>query len=390
MDFNSLPPGLAGFLAMQGHIDRRNQGTAQLGLGMLAADARRQEMAQREQESAQAAQLQPLRIEMMQAQADDLRRKQASAKALDDAISQLPPEQQAAARMNPQAFASQFLKEPKETVIPAGGVLARNGQIIASNPRVEAKTELAKLMGDLENTTDPRMRAILQNRINKLTTHAPASTTNVVMTQEKEEAKAVGKAAGESFNEIQKSASEANTKISRYDRIGQLLEGVNTGKLTPTATQISALADSVGIKIDPKLGEKQAAAALSNEIALTLRNPSGGAGMPGALSDRDREFLVSMTPNLSNIPEGNKLLIDTAKKLAKRDQDVARMARDYRQRNGSFGPGFYEELQRYSDANPLFAGAATARPAAQKQIKRTGTLNGRKVVEYTDGTVDYQ
>lgn len=33
--------------------------------------------------------------------------------------------------------------------------------------------------------------------------------------------------------------------------------------------------------------------------------------------------------------------------------------------------------------------SATASPVANKAVKRTGTYNGRKVIEYTDGTVDY-
>jgi multidrug efflux pump subunit AcrA (membrane-fusion protein) len=73
MDFNSIPPGLAGFLAMQGHIDRRNQGTAQLGLGMLAADARRQEMALQQQRMQREDQLEPLRLQLLQAQVDQQR-----------------------------------------------------------------------------------------------------------------------------------------------------------------------------------------------------------------------------------------------------------------------------------------------------------------------------
>ncbi len=34
-------------------------------------------------------------------------------------------------------------------------------------------------------------------------------------------------------------------------------------------------------------------------------------------------------------------------------------------------------------------GAAPAAPAAARQVRRTGTLNGRRVIEYTDGSVEY-
>jgi hypothetical protein len=99
---------------------------------------------------------------------------------------------------------------------------------------------------------------------------------------------------------------------------------------------------------------KEAAQALSSEIALQLRNPSGGAGMPGAMSDADRQFLANMVPGLATTPEGRKLMIETATKLAQRDKEVAAMARKYRQKKGNIDEGFYDELAQFSSAKPLF------------------------------------
>jgi hypothetical protein len=97
-------------------------------------------------------------------------------------------------------------------------------------------------------------------------------------------------------------------------------------------------------------------------MALQLRNPSGGAGMPGALSDRDVQFLRAMVPGLAKTPEGNKLIIETARKLSQREIQVAQLARDYRKKKGQLDEGFYDQLKVFSDANPLFetggAGAA--------------------------------
>ena len=129
---------------------------------------------------------------------------------------------------------------------------------------------------------------------------------------------------------------------------------MQTGKLTPFGVDVASTAASLGFKIDPKLGNKQAADALSKEMALELRNPSGGAGMPGALSNSDREFLMSMTPGLTSDPAGRKLISESMIKLAKRDQEVAKLARDYRKRKGNLDEGFYDELAKFSDANPLF------------------------------------
>ncbi|MDE2441944.1 MAG: hypothetical protein KGP14_13050, partial [Betaproteobacteria bacterium] len=146
---------------------------------------------------------------------------------------------------------------------------------------------------------------------------------------------------------------------------------------------------------------KQAFQALSGEIALSLRNPSGGAGMPGALSDKDLTFLQSMTPDLGKTTEGNKLIIDTARKLATRDQEVAKMARDYRKKNGQFDEGFFDQLAAYSDKHPLYEKEAQAQPATGGKAmpqrggapmpslpqgsRQIGTSGGKPVFQSPDG-----
>jgi hypothetical protein len=182
---------------------------------------------------------------------------------------------------------------------------------------------------------------------------------SVNTSEEKAEAKKVGEGMGTIYIDLQKAGAAAPTKLGKLDRMEQLMEGVNTGKLAPAMTQVASIADSFGFKVDPKLGPKQALEGLSNEIALDLRNPAGGAGMPGAMSDKDREFLMSMPPGLSKTREGNKLIIQTARAVAQREQDVARLAREYRKKNGSLDEGFYDDLADFSAANPLFGKRGT-------------------------------
>lgn len=199
--------------------------------------------------------------------------------------------------------------------------------------------------------------AYQQYELEKASRSASRITNSPVFQQEKEENKAVGKFFGEQYADIQKSGLQAGGKINKVQRLNQLLEGVNTGKLTPLGVEIASTAQSLGINIDPKLGNKQAAEALTNEMALELRNPSGGAGMPGAMSDKDREFLKQMVPGIEKTPQGRKLVTESMLKLAEREKQVAKMARQYRRKRGTIDEGFFEELQSYSDANPLFKGA---------------------------------
>lgn len=195
--------------------------------------------------------------------------------------------------------------------------------------------------------------------------------------QEKEESKTVGKGFGEQYNKLQESALASQSKINRVERLDQLLQGVDTGKLTPAGAEIAGYAQSLGIKVDPKLGNIQAAEALSNELALELRNPAGGAGMPGALSDKDREFLKAMTPGIEKTPEGRKLISESYRKLAQRDVEVAQLARDYRNKKGQMDEGFYNELREYSKMKPIFQNAetqeTTQNPAIDALLKKYGT-----------------
>lgn len=75
----------------------------------------------------------------------------------------------------------------------------------------------------------------------------------------------------------------------------------------------SVLANITGI---PKGGESLMEFFQSNEsqAALIFRNPEGGGGLPGAASDRDVAFLLSMVPQLSKTKKGNALLIRAMKK----------------------------------------------------------------------------
>lgn len=174
----------------------------------------------------------------------------------------------------------------------------------------------------------------------------------------------------QTFIDTQQAAKAAQKGMLNLDRIDQLMQGVDTGKLTPTGMQIAAYGQALGIPLDPKLPNKQAAEALTGQIALELRNPSGGAGMPGALSDNDLKFLRSMTPGLAQTTDGRKMIIDTKRKLLQRDQEIAQLARDYRKRNGGrVDDGFSQALADYSSSHPLFPQATAQAGWSIQEVK---------------------
>lgn len=161
---------------------------------------------------------------------------------------------------------------------------------------------------------------------------------------------------------------DARSALGTVNQLNALLDQINTGRLTTTTTNIKALAKGLGINLEAMgvrddVGPAQAAMALSNQLALTLRNPSTGAGMPGALSDGDRQFLASMVPSIEGTPEGRVLMVDWAKRLYQHQIELTRVANAFMQSpEAATNPrGLQIVLQRYSDANPIFSEADAAR-----------------------------
>jgi hypothetical protein len=128
----------------------------------------------------------------------------------------------------------------------------------------------------------------------------------------------------------------------------------------PLNVEMASALNSMGFQIDPKLGNKQAAAALANKMALELRDPSQGGGMPGSMSNSDREYLNKMVPGLSQSAEGRHQLVQMAVATQQRNADVAGLARQWTKGAGRLdkpdrnGKDFYDYLSEWSAAHPLF------------------------------------
>lgn len=162
------------------------------------------------------------------------------------------------------------------------------------------------------------------------------------------------KARAQMYDAMQKGAMSNTAKIAKFERVGNLLKDYDGGKMAQTGFELARFGTSLGVTIDKNLPNKEAAVALANEVALDLRSTADGGGMPGALSDADREFLRSMTPQLGQTAEGRKKVIESRVAVWKREQKVAEMARQYRQKHGTVDEDFFNQLQAWSNRNPIF------------------------------------
>lgn len=163
-------------------------------------------------------------------------------------------------------------------------------------------------------------------------------------------------AAGQ-FQGMQKDALAAPGKIANLHQLGSLLDGMNTGKLTPAGVEIASAMRSVLPGFDAKLGNKEAAAAISNRLVLDSMGGSLGTG----ISNADRSFVEKQTPRLGQTPQGRKILVDMAVAVENRKVAVADFAARWQQHAGrldvadAHGVTFAGALAKWSASHPLFS-----------------------------------
>ena len=124
-----------------------------------------------------------------------------------------------------------------------------------------------------------------------------------------------------------------------YTQIERLLDaGLNTGALAGLSTTFKGvLSDVLGVEISG-LSEAEALESISNKLALGIRNPASGMGLPGATSNRDLDFLLAAIPGLRKSEEGNRLMIKIARQEHKLAGDLRREQQRIIKANGGKPP----------------------------------------------------
>jgi hypothetical protein len=200
----------------------------------------------------------------------------------------------------------------------------------------------------------------------------------------------IAKTYADNYSKLIQAEFQSPTNIAKYEQMKSYLSNVNTGKAAPTVQKLKAYASY----FTPDLAKEwskdtpyaQAATALASELALQIRNPSFGAGMPGNFSDQDRAFLVSMVAGIENDPRAIPMMIDTKIAIEKRNQELGKMAREYRVKHKTIDEGFYQEVQDYVNTHHMFAPVQGNSPEQQKSPSTSGkkfVFDGKKMVEVT-------
>ena len=133
--------------------------------------------------------------------------------------------------------------------------------------------------------------------------------------------------------------SSSAQRQSSLNQMSRLLDtGLKTGSLAGLSKSFKGVLSSVlGVEIEG-LAEAEALEAISNKLALEVRNPASGMGLPGSTSNRDLDFLIASIPGLRKSVKGNRLMIALAKEQHKMRQALDREQARIIKENGGFAP----------------------------------------------------
>lgn len=164
-----------------------------------------------------------------------------------------------------------------------------------------------------------------------------------------------GKADSNALDEVYAKSEASQKLLNNLDSFAAVLDGVKTGSLSGVKADLGRLGASVGIEVDPDVDKLITARAIANQLALLVRNPDSGLGMPGQVSDRDIIFLKESMPRILNTQGGNAMIIEVFKRISQREVERAQMATQYEQENGRFNKADFErKWNQHVEENGLF------------------------------------
>lgn len=248
-----------------------------------------------------------------------------------------------------QIAMQQLAKQNEAYTLGPGQVRFSGNQQIAAVPEKPVKEQKPTAIQEYEFAVGQGYPGTFQQWV--ATNKKPLVTVDArnINTQENEQSKAYGKALGELRSTINQSGWDAPKKMKQLDRMEELLAGIDGGAAAPTMAQIASFANSFGIKLDPKLGAKDAAEALARDMAGALRQPG-----TGPMTDKDFENFMRQIPSLSKTAEGRAQITKTMRAALKRDIEAAKFAREYARKNGGvIDDNFFDAVANFYAENPV-------------------------------------
>jgi hypothetical protein len=304
----------------------------------------------------------------------------------------IPPADRAQILAQSGASAADLRPQP----VAPGSSLVQGGKAVFTAPfapeKPPAPTNLAKLQDELAALPpgDPR-RAQYEALIRKEITPV-AGTTIKLPPQENAFESGLGKGQSERILANQVAAQDA-AEILRTNQVGRdlLKAGAITGTGADFLVGFNNALKQVGIDFgyaDAAANSQAYVATLGANVGRIIKQFGAGTG----LSDADRDFA-------EKIAGGKIALTETAlRKILDINDRASNRVIDLHNKNVSGiktnipltveKPVFQRPAPSAANQIPGNAPAPAAAPAA-RTVVRTGTLNGRRVIQYSDGSTEY-
>lgn len=182
------------------------------------------------------------------------------------------------------------------------------------------------------------------------------------------------------YDDLTTQAQSAGQMLGLYDIAETALDsGLRTGALGGAEQTLRRFAQAMGIENSDAIAGGELLSAVTNRMALMMRNPDSGMGMPGAVSDRDLRFLTDAQIGIDRSPEGNRRMLAAFRAIEQRKIDIARLADQYIQQNGRLDTGFNQMVRDFAEANPMFGERGQPdQPIEQRQQGEDG------IIDWTD------
>lgn len=208
----------------------------------------------------------------------------------------------------------------------------------------------------------------------KISAVTPTGTT-INMGAEKAQDATVGKGYGEYQLDLATKGRNAGSTLNTLALMEQAMNtpGFYSGVGGEGVKRANQFLGALGVKDSRAASAAEVFDALSNKVVL---DSLGGSLGPG-ISNTDRDYISRTAPALAQSEQGNRDLIGVARSLAKRQQQVSQLARDYAAKNnGRLDAGFDQALDEFAANNPLFPqardGASASAPKEPPQGAPTG------------------
>ena len=225
---------------------------------------------------------------------------------------------------------------------------------------------------------------------------------NVTMVAEKAEAGEFGKMLVNQFSDLSKAANLAvKTLPSIESNLSALNKGFDTGFGTETVAAGAKVLAALGVQNAEKFATNTQTFQ-SNAINAVLQKQ---LEQKGPQTESDARRIEQVGAELGKTKQANEFILSLAKEQLKRDIEQRNFYSKWKEKTDSFkgaedawfagegGKSLFDRpgLKKYAGAASAASqipGQGPAAPAA-RTVVRTGTLNGRRVIQYSDGSTEY-